>query len=313
MPPVIQGRFTDFDQFAEAATTWDIDFRQVGNGRLSADLVQVLDEHTSLAWARFSHCCWQQGLAHPGTRTFAMLHPKAPGTRFCGQSFEAGDIALFGTDEFECISPPGFDVFTVSISQDDLERLGEATGMSDKYRKLGSQPEIITINPKKLHKLRLGISNVLKSVLDGGNPSPANDTHLILKDGIPALLLETLWHGDVRKCLFHSDQRQALLRRARDYIHCRIEEPVRVLDIALELGTTTRTLELTFRELLDITPREYINTSRLYAFHRCLRATQPGNKVSDIANDMGYWHMGELARMYRLRFGELPSVTLKST
>jgi AraC family ethanolamine operon transcriptional activator len=103
-----------------------------------------------------------------------------------------------------------------------------------------------------------------------------------------------------------------LLRRARAYIHDRLHEPVRVLDIARELGTSSRTLELTFRELLDITPKEYITTSRLYAFRRSLRCAEPGKKVSDIANDMGYWHMGELARSYRLRFGELPSVTLNS-
>jgi transcriptional regulator GlxA family with amidase domain len=107
-------------------------------------------------------------------------------------------------------------------------------------------------------------------------------------------------------------RRHALLRRARAYIHDRLHEPVRVLEVARELGTSSRTLELTFRELLDITPKEYINTSRLYAFHRNLRSAEPGKKVSDIANDMGYWHMGELARNYRLRFGELPSVTLNS-
>ncbi len=126
MPPVIQGRFSDFDEFTEATAAWEIDFRQVGNGALNADLFQVLDEHTSLAWARFSHCCWQQGLADPGMRTFAVLHPAAPETRFCGQSFEAGNIALFGTDEFECISPPGFDVVTISVRQEDLDSLGEA-------------------------------------------------------------------------------------------------------------------------------------------------------------------------------------------
>jgi AraC family ethanolamine operon transcriptional activator len=87
---------------------------------------------------------------------------------------------------------------------------------------------------------------------------------------------------------------------------------MRVLDVARELGTTSRTLELTFRELLDITPKDYINTSRLYSFRRSLRTAESGKKVSDIANDMGYWHMGELARNYRLRFGELPSVTLNS-
>ena len=85
---------------------------------------------------------------------------------------------------------------------------------------------------------------------------------------------------------------------------------MRVLDVAQALETSSRTLELTFRELLDITPKEYINTSRLYAFHRSLRTADPGKKISAIANEMGYWHMGQLAQSYRSRFGELPSQTL---
>jgi AraC family ethanolamine operon transcriptional activator len=312
MPPVIQGRFSDFDEFTEATAAWEIDFRQVGNGALNADLFQVLDEHTSLAWARFSHCCWQQGLADPGMRTFAVLHPAAPETRFCGQSFEAGNIALFGTDEFECISPPGFDVVTISVRQEDLDSLGEANGLAGNIEKLGFQPEVMVARPEQLQKLRLGVLSALRSIRNSKDPLSVRTANTLLKTDIPNLLLETLGGIDQRERRLASVRRHALLRRARAYIHDRLHESVRVLDVARELGTSSRTLELTFRELLDITPKEYINTSRLYAFHRNLRSAEPGKKVSDIANDMGYWHMGELARNYRLRFGELPSVTLNS-
>ena len=123
MPAVIQGRFSGFDEFVEAAATWEVDFRQIGNGALSADLYQVVGRNTALARGRFSQRCWQQGLAHQGMRTFAILDPAAPETRFCGQSFEAGNIAFFGMDEFECISPPGFNVVTFSLRQEDLDAL----------------------------------------------------------------------------------------------------------------------------------------------------------------------------------------------
>ena len=33
---------------------------------------------------------------------------------------------------------------------------------------------------------------------------------------------------------------------------------------------------------------------------------------NQLANDIGYWHMGQPAHNYRLRFGELPSATLNS-
>jgi len=310
MPSVTQGRFSDFDEFTEATATWEADFRQIGNGALSADLLQVVGNHTALAWGRFSRCCWQQGLAHQGMRTFAILDPTAPETRFCGQSFAAGDIALFGTDEFECTSPPGFDVLTISLRQEDLESLGEATGLAGNIEKLGLQPAIMLTRPDKLQELRLGVLSALRSFRNSNDPLSVRTANTLLETEIPSLLLETLDGIDQREHRLISVRRHALLRRARACIHDRLHEPVRVLDVAQAMGTSCRTLELTFRELLDITPREYINTSRLYNFRRRLRAADPGKKINAIASEMGYWHMGQLARSYRSRFGELPSQTL---
>ena len=241
MPAVVQGRFSDFDEFIEATATWEADFRQIGNGALSADLFQVVGSHTALAWVRFSQCCWQQGLAPRGMRTFAILDPTAP---------------------------------------------------------------------EKLQELRLGVLFTLRSFRNKEDPLSVRNANTLLETEIPGLLLEALGGLDQREHRLTSVRRHALLRRARACIHDRLHEPVRVLDVAQALGTSSRTLELTFRELLDITPREYINTSRLYTFRRRLRAADPDKKVSAIANEMGYWHMGQLARSYRSRFGELPSQTL---
>ena len=82
------------------------------------------------------------------------------------------------------------------------------------------------------------------------------------------------------------------------------------MGFAIELGTTTWTLKLIFKESLDITPPVHINITRLYAFHRRLCDAQPEHIVCDIANDMSYWHIEELARKHHLRFGQLPSATL---
>jgi AraC family ethanolamine operon transcriptional activator len=282
MPSVVQGRFSDFDEFTEATATW----------------------------GRFTQCCWQQGLAPQGMRTFAMLDPAAPETRFCGQSFAAGDIALFGTDEFECTSPPGFDVLTISLREEDLESLGESAGLAENIERLGLQPEVMLARSDQLQKLRLGVLSALRSFRNSTDPLSVRNANTLLETEIPGLLLETLDGIDQREHRLISVRRHALLRRARACIHDRLHEPVRVLDVAQAMGTSSRTLELTFRELLDITPREYINTSRLYAFRRRLRAADPGKKINAIASEMGYWHMGQLARSYRSRFGELPSQTL---
>jgi hypothetical protein len=74
----IAGRFGEFDEFTEVAAAWDIDFRQLGRGRLNATLAQVVGNSWSLAKARFDRPAYQQGVAVPGMRTIAILDPEAP-------------------------------------------------------------------------------------------------------------------------------------------------------------------------------------------------------------------------------------------
>jgi len=44
---------------------------------------------------------------------------------------------------------------------------------------------------------------------------------------------------------------------------------------------------------------------------RDLQRADPSEKIADVANRWGFWHMGQFAADYRRQFGELPSETLK--
>jgi len=81
---VVAGQFAEFDEFIEVAAAWDIDFRQIGRGRLNATLVQAVGESWSLAKARFDRPAYQQGVSVPGMRAFAILDPSAPEADWCG-------------------------------------------------------------------------------------------------------------------------------------------------------------------------------------------------------------------------------------
>ena len=76
-------------------------------------------------------------------------------------------------------------------------------------------------------------------------------------------------------------------------------------------GSSWRTLDYAFRERLGITPKQYVNAVRLNAFRHELTIASPDTLVADLANQQGFWHMGQLAADYRAMFGELPSETLR--
>ena len=92
----------------------------------------------------------------------------------------------------------------------------------------------------------------------------------------------------------------------------RADEPVSVAEVAQLTGVTDRTLRYAFEEAYGLSPKQYLQAYRLNKVHRHLRqARKEGRNVSDVANEWGFWHMGQFARDYRRMFGSLPAETCK--
>ena len=88
---------------------------------------------------------------------------------------------------------------------------------------------------------------------------------------------------------------------------------IKIADICHAADVSERTLQYAFVERFGIGPKEYLNAFRLFSARRRLRAADPRTmNVADVANECGFWHLGQFAADYRERFEELPSQTLRS-
>jgi len=73
-----------------------------------------------------------------------------------------------------------------------------------------------------------------------------------------------------------------------------------------------RTLENAFRQVVGLTPMNYLVRLRLHRVRQSLLAGTHGTTtVSAEAMKWGFWHFGEFSRAYKDCFGELPSDTLR--
>ena len=117
-PHLLRGRFGDFEELAEATTGWDLDFRQLDRGASPGELVQLAEPQTSIMRARLGRRYHQLGSSPPGTRTFALVEEGVAGVRWCGHSVTETTLMTFHPGgDFEAVSPPGFDVYTLSFSE----------------------------------------------------------------------------------------------------------------------------------------------------------------------------------------------------
>lgn len=97
------------------------------------------------------------------------------------------------------------------------------------------------------------------------------------------------------------------MRRALDYLHAHLSEPVRVEDIAREAGVTVRSLQLGFKAAFGLSPMRYLRDVRLDAARYRLSRRQGRESVTDVAYAVGFSHLGRFSQDYRARFGVSPS------
>ena len=98
---------------------------------------------------------------------------------------------------------------------------------------------------------------------------------------------------------------------ARDFIEAHADQAPSVQDVYRAAGVSRRTLNYAFRELIGVTPKQYLRATRLDGVRKELHRKGPSAKIADTANTWGYWHLGQFAADYRRQFGELPSDTLR--
>ncbi len=105
-----------------------------------------------------------------------------------------------------------------------------------------------------------------------------------------------------------------IVTEAVDFIERHLAEPITVEDIATNADVSVRTLQNQFARDLDQSPTSFLRDRRLDRARSELADASPGSgtSVTDVATRWGFNHLGRFAMVYKSRFGESPSQTLKS-
>jgi AraC family ethanolamine operon transcriptional activator len=304
----IAGQFSEFDEFMEVTAAWDIDFRQIGRGRLNATLAQAVGESWSLAKARFDRPAYQQGVSVPGMRTFAILDPSAPAADWCGRPFTSDTLVVFAKNgEFRSISPPGFDVYTLSFTDEQLAAACERLGIPDVANRLATSDSTLQLDRGLSGVLRYLVNVALKALCFSGRQDSAWAVSDHFRDEISEHLVLLLAGGSPLVRTPSQRGRTLAVNCALEVIEAGLEDGVSVREVAEAANMSRRTLEYAFRDRFGISPKAFINAQRLIRVRRDLRARSAEVPITDIANRWGFWHMGQFACDFQRQFGELPS------
>ena len=100
------------------------------------------------------------------------------------------------------------------------------------------------------------------------------------------------------------------VKRALDYIHDRLDEPITLADLVDTSQVAGRTLLKHFRDYKGTSPIRYLRDARLDRVREALVRADAEENATTISLKWGFSHMGRFSLAYRARFGESPSRTL---
>ncbi len=103
------------------------------------------------------------------------------------------------------------------------------------------------------------------------------------------------------------------VRRSLDYIEEHLAEPITLADLVRATGMSSRSIQTGFKEDLLTTPVAYIRERRLDKVRAALMSAVPGEgiTVTEVAERWGFSHLGSFSVLYREKYGESPSQTLR--
>lgn len=129
-------------------------------------------------------------------------------------------------------------------------------------------------------------------------------------DEAATLAIEGLTLELVAKAMRHSSAKQdqvppPWLRTARDLLHDRHREKIRIGEIAASVGIHPVHLSTEFRRYFGTTPGHYLRTLRLHSAAKMLEKSDA--TIGIIANDLGFYDEAHFAHAFREALGLTPT------
>lgn len=312
-PFFIHQKFHDFDELCCNMRNWNLDYRQLDDGRFSSELLMYGNSEIIIGREKLGRKIRQTGESPSGLITFGVF--ANPKTRIYWRGYDvSGDmLCIFPQGgELDSITHHDFDVFPISISEEILNQKCKLLGLPE-INILINNSEVLRCNPHKLSELRFWLLSIYQQLI---TISAKNRNARYLKQieqGLIDRLLKILAEDRQPISIKPPRKRDKALFAAENYIaeHCNTD--ITIPELCLVANVSERTLEYAFRERYNLTPQSYLIMHRMNNVRKQLRTANPTKgTILKIAQLHGFLHMGQFTSDYKRIFSELPSETLKA-
>lgn len=303
--------FDNFEEFDAFPNGWDTRFSLTRELMCEARLEHSRGHGVLINTASLSSASAQEGSTPRAMRTFALPQRLDGPMAWLGHEVGTQDLMQFGDSrELFAVAKGGCSICTLSLDATLIDGMLADRGVDAEV--LFAQENVYELSGCERARLLRDMAYLSEFLVKYGQ----HDVMPALSMGLEADLLDSLVDNlaagtmDRRSLKLETAARQ--VQAAMGFMRDHATDGLSVIELGQALGTSRRTLELSFQKYVGIPPKRYLNMLRLSRCREALLKAYPDETtVGEVAGKHGFWHMGQFGRDYRRMFAELPSETLR--
>ena len=294
IPSIHYMNFFDSEFLKSVVSDSDTRHRQVSAGKFEGKLKRVVLPDIVIDHGEYNLKLIAQGALSPHTVTLMIIHHVGEIGKVCGQDIQGGDLIMMPLHADAEFTIPSNTVWTaINVSEEHLAKYGFKVKTS----------QLFHLNKKDFDTFNQTYMALEKKLSEG------QESQEVLQDTILSHFIQTIERLDNKIELCYADA-PIMAFNIRDYIIEHIEEPLQIYQLCQLTNKSIRTIERTFKQVFNLTAREYHTCYRLSLIRQILLYDK-NTSVSNTALKYGYLHLGRFSQKYKKLFGELPSQTLR--
>lgn len=202
-----------------------------------------------------------------------------------------------------------------------LDHICETLELFDLKRKLNNRsiPPVVKADKVQIEYIRQLCHQIYQFLFHKCHQLSYSKKHLSIKKfvknkmekNIAKLLLIAIAESQQIELSKPQIKRSNILKKAEELFLNNLKSSITTQDICQELEIGKRTLEYIFKDYYEMSPKKYFKYLRLNALHKELQQKNKKDDLSEIVEEFGFYHRGQLAKDYSKLFGKFPSETLR--
>jgi len=311
---VYQGHYDDIDEYIANLKSWHLDIGQIAHGHPDINQLSICLSDNDYEYLFFQHKGKSIHKAYQPKNGISFLVPLSDqNITFLEHQVDQPAISCSPFEqEINLITPDHFQGATIFISFEIFHYLLEHSYDSPICCPPRYGSSIYCPTTKQLSDLQTAL-NAIKKCFSASDSTSQDNTQWLKEISETTIfpLLSNIMSNELNKSV---KPRPYPLLKAIELTTNNLDSPPSISELALEVGVTPRYLQFLFKSHLVMTPKQFITITRLNTARRRLRHTDYGRgKVADIANQLGYWHMGSFSQDFKKLFNSNPADLLRLT